>query len=829
VTGRASRSPASTDGRTRAAQGVAFVALLAALVGALGPAERVRTTYSWPAALPSGTPERVWYAPLPLVRHRPETLRVALPCEPAPALRGGPGPSRVLATARRPRRAGALDVVRTGNVLTISAGEQVLPRVPVVSGGASEGCAYELALEGSRWSLRGGPENRALAGELDAMPAVFGFFSELDLRAEGAPAVEARTAVHEARPLARQKIAWTVAVVGIAAALALVALRRRPRPLATARRAAAAVRTDAHPVDALVAVGLVAWWVLSPAFFDDGWIYAKLTSFASSGGFSSYYLFLGTNAPLGYWLDWLQHWLAQSTTAALWLRLPAVLCVAALWVLCRVALTRLRAADSRDLALWTMASVFLVGAVAWGMTLRPEPLAALLVTGVLLCALALRERATAAPLAVAAILVPLAFTAHPSGVVAFAPLLVVAPRIWRFVRANVPAATAIAMAAIALMLVVLFLGADLDQRRVESQTISALDTATDSWFDEPARYELLATPPYATPIRRSLVALIGLTLLAFALRASRSPDRRGLSSLPALTLAVGLVLLVPTPSKWPSHFGTFIGLLAIAAAVEMQAVRRGQSRAAAPYALVAAAAVGGAWAWRVRGPWNPVDLRTLDWRPALEGWVPLAAVSVLVPLVVLAVAIVAARRRPGLGDGAPRRAASWTAGLVGVPFLVFTVGVIAVDTARTDGWTHGRQTAEALHGRSECGLGDELLIAERDDPNAAEPLARRLGKSGSASLVLPNLVPYFPCARLPRLRNGLAEVPDTIVSYPNEFSPIRYPLTSPFVGVLDLYPLRRLRLEPTPDGADSEIEVFEIDRTIPGGLPAPATESSFTS
>ena len=49
------------------------------------------------------------------------------------------------------------------------------------------------------------------------------------------------------------------------------------------------------------------------------------------------------------------------------------------------------------------------------MTLRPEPLTALLVASVLLCTIRFVERSTAAPLAVAAILVPLAVTAHPSG------------------------------------------------------------------------------------------------------------------------------------------------------------------------------------------------------------------------------------------------------------------------------------------------------------------------------------------------------------------------------------------------------------------------------
>jgi hypothetical protein len=76
---------------------------------------------------------------------------------------------------------------------------------------------------------------------------------------------------------------------------------------------------------------------------------------------------------------------------------------------------------------------------------------------------------------------------------------------------------------------------------------------------------------------------------------------------------------------------------------------------------------------------------------------------------------------------------------------------------------------------------------------------------------------------------GVVETPDTIVSYPNELSPIRYPLTSPFVGILDLYRLRELPIEPTSTRADGQVLVYEVDRRIPGGLHAPVTGSGSTS
>ena len=65
---------------------LALGALATAVVGALGPATEVRTTYSWPpAALPGVTPARAWYTPSSR-RHRPETIAARIPCMPGSAL-----------------------------------------------------------------------------------------------------------------------------------------------------------------------------------------------------------------------------------------------------------------------------------------------------------------------------------------------------------------------------------------------------------------------------------------------------------------------------------------------------------------------------------------------------------------------------------------------------------------------------------------------------------------------------------------------------------------------------------------------------------------------
>ena len=183
-----------------------------------------------------------------------------------------------------------------------------------------------------------------------------------------------------------------------------------------------------------------------------------------------------------------------------------------------------------------------------------------------------RERATPGPVVLAALLIALALSAHPAGIVSLAPVLVAAPQLFRWARRHVAIATVIVAASSALLTVLLFVGADLEQRRADAQTTRALSGSAGSLYSELNRYQLLSDSPYGTPIRRGAVVLIGLALLAYALRRWRSG--KTVLNLPAAILGIGLLLLVATPSKWPSHFGTLVGLAALAIATEVAHPRR---------------------------------------------------------------------------------------------------------------------------------------------------------------------------------------------------------------------------------------------------------------
>ncbi len=744
--------------RDRVAQALAFVALLAAFLGALGPADRVQTSYSWPPkSLPSGAPDRHWYAPLLLIRHRPATMSARVPCTVAPALPDAGRPVTVLATARDPERIDALRVARRGDQLSVSVGRRLLANLALPSaGGAPAACAYNLRLGDGQWSIDGGPEDHTLRGPLELVPTVTGLFSSLDLRAASAPSIDITTAVHAARPTTRQALAWVIAALASVAAVLLVAFERRPRRVWSATTSAARrAIAHAHPTDPVVALSLLAWLVISPVYWDDGWIVVRTQMFSESGGFTHYYNAFGINLPLDYWLEWLQHWLVKVSSALVFLRVLALVCLMAMWVLCRWIVAHVLPAPLAGEATtrWALASAFLVGTFAWGMTLRPEPAIALLAVAVMVCMVRFTHRATAAPLAATAILVPLALAGHHTGIVSLAPVLVATPSILRWARNRVAAASALVGTTVSLLIVLVFVGSDLEQRRTDILTYETF-AGSVNWRNEPLRYVALSFFPAGTPIRRASVALLLLAVLAWLIRRRRAT---GVSSFPAATLAVALLLLTATPSKWEWHFGALIGLAAIAVATETAGLReqeRGVHVARAlPYFAVGAATFASAWSWWPRTQWNTADLRVLDWSPGFAERFPLFTILNILPLLVLGAGLLVTvvARRPALRPGVPWRVALWTAPMLAASVIAFTVGVLVVDTAKTSSWTLLRQNIQTIRGDPGCGLADDLLVPARGS-------IRPVASAGSPEpRDLPPWVPPAPVAGLDRFVLAPAE------------------------------------------------------------------------
>lgn len=726
---------------------LAAAALVAAAAAAIGPATHLQSSYSWPPRnLPPGQPQRLWYTPLLLARHEPQSISARIPCSLPPALSTKKQAAvTVLATARDPVRAGGLAITSRAGQLVVQVGDHTLAAARL--GGT---CSYELLVNQGRWTLSGGPDNSSRGGDLSAMPIVAGLFTGLDLRSGTAPSIAVKTRVYGSRGTTLQAVLWSAAAFAALIALLLVAVPRRPRRFGAGmargvRRAAA----HARPVDVVVVLLLICWWFVGPSFFDDGWRLASQENYAAFGGFSTYYSSFGVGATLD-WVQWAEHVVFRGSTVLLVLRLPALICLAATWILCRWILNRIAPTD-RAIAVWTLAAGFAVGAMAWGMTLRPEPVVALLVTAVFACTILFLERETAAPLAVAAVLVVLAVLAHPAGLVALAPLLAVAPAIARWVRSRWASAATIVLAAAALLGVLAIVGSDLQQRRADVISLRTYGDEISGWRDEISRYTLLTRFPYSTPLRREWVALAFLAVLAYLLR--RRPDRQGTQlGLPGASLGIALLLLIVTPSKLPWHFGAFIGIAALALAAEAARLwhdgRSTDGWQLRPFLVIGAATVAAAWSWSPRTAWADLDLQTRQWTLGFENRLTLAKVAGAAPVALLLVlaAFFALRRRSRL-RAAPWLAAAWAIPVVVVPVVAFTIGVLAADAAKTPSWTLAKQNLQSLKGDLRCGLADDALVPVRASMRALSPV-------GSAQFSAARWLPPTPVAGLPRFALG---------------------------------------------------------------------------
>ena len=365
--------------------------LLAALVGALGPADRVRTTYSWPPeTLPAGEPDRASVHAAPPHppssgddSRRAHSLRAAgaLPRRERP--RHG---ARDRTLARSDVDGLALRVDR-GRLLDVASARRLSPTSRLVPPGRGPGCAFDLRLGGRPLVARGGPRRLTLGrARADA---------ERHRRSSRASTCAPRTTAVVERddgPARDPPRSCSRSSPGSLAALAIAA-RAPPRrvraraatglaPVARARRARPLART--HPADGVVGAVLLGWWVLSPAFWDDGWILERVEQYSTLRRVLDLLQRLRHQPPARL-LDRVgQHCWSTSPGRSSSCASPPSPCLAAGWLLCRWSspASFRPETDFVGSPLWAMASAFLVGALAWGMTMRPEPIVALIVIAV---------------------------------------------------------------------------------------------------------------------------------------------------------------------------------------------------------------------------------------------------------------------------------------------------------------------------------------------------------------------------------------------------------------------------------------------------------------
>lgn len=689
--------------RARLAVVLGLVAAAAAALTARGPADHEDARISWPT--PSAT---ATFAPVLLAAHSPQTIEVLVPCA---TIVGATDPVEVFGSTRSVTVPDRLTVVARAAALEVRVGEEVL----VTSASPPGACTFRLTIDSAgfgdaAWVLR---RDDVLVGEGATTPPVVSGFATAIAPAESGVQVGITTRDASSHPSGRQWVGLGVAIVAAAASIAL--LRRGPRagrePASRAVRATRATRW----IDAVVVSATLAWWFLGPWYFDDGWLMATVRARAGSGSFGNYFDTLGAQMPLGFAHHVLLWPFATLDAPFLLWRVVPVAASLVTWVLVRRLHESADAAGSPSLASQvTLAAAHLVATFAWTITLRPEPMVALASVVALTAAHRFRAGAGARAVLVAVVAPVVATTMHPSGIVAFAPLLLVVRPLWSRRRDGVLRREVVAVLATtaAVGLVLLFADTDLARWRVDRGLFAGDGFHSRGVADEPDRYRDLLANGTLPQLASVLVAAVALAvgLLSRLGRTARGPARRR-GALPAPgqvgVLAAGVVLLAFTPSKWIYHFGSLGAIATLALAGHVASVDRDDRGSARGFRVLTPVLLAFVGARAFRDLHDPQYFLQIGIRrPDVLG-------HVLLWLAVLGVVVVGARSRRAL--------TRWSFAGVLVPVATCSLLLFAVLPA-IDGppWSTGRALLDDLaHGG--CPITDTIEVTDLAAGRALTP------------------------------------------------------------------------------------------------------------
>lgn len=568
--------------RVKSARLVAIIAgILGVLLCALAPLLPVKQTTAailWP----QGQGGTVGNITAPLVSGAPEALDVSIPCSAIATLPSAGG----LVFATNP--ADGIDAARNGLFIRATTESvfvafrdkvaAVAPRAAVAAGACSTLRA---------WANPGGVGADFIGipgatGTLapDKKPQVTGIFTELKVNPQ--PRLSARIDVDTRFINSPAAIKAAIMAAGLACVIASIAalaiLDRRGRRAPGARR-----RLLRHwPADAFVIGTLLVWHLIGAISSDDGYNLTIARISGEAGYAANYYRYFGaTEAPF----DWYQSVLAQLasvSTAGVWMRLPATAAAIGSWlILSHLVLPRLGSGigglAGNRVAVGTAGMVFLAAWLPFNNGLRPEPLIAFGVLAVWM----LVERTIAtqrlAPTAMAIVVAVFSVTLAPQGLVAVAPLLVGARAIGRIIsERRATNGVAAPLAALAAAMAVIFVVVFRDQTLAtvaESARIKYVVGPTISWYQDFLRYYFLTVEEHVeSSLTRRFAVLVMLlclfSMLTVLLRRGRIP---GLARGPVWRLigsiALALLLLTFTPTKWAVQFGAFAGLTGALGAV----------------------------------------------------------------------------------------------------------------------------------------------------------------------------------------------------------------------------------------------------------------------
>jgi hypothetical protein len=721
---RERRGAGSTlDSRLGVALIAAFVAFVCALVAFIGPADLQRTHFTW-------RPVRAGLdRPLALLGAYPEHVSIALGCSTVRAL---PGETTIVKTAIDPSASQGLALVKRGDTIQIDIGPQAgLLSAPVPPAGPCRIVARFAAPEDpGRLSLRVGPKTavrmvpRQLLGAAQtesSWPRVVALHGDPLVRDRPDVAVEVETTPTGSSPSARQVIAQILAILALLVAVTYVlrasALNRHrdpPRQTSAVERSSLVTASDVFVVGVAVTA-----LVCTPAFWDDGWVRATIGGFSDLGSFSNFYTQADYAQPVGYWWSWLTRTWSPGESDLVFLRIvPLVLIVISWWFLRRWVLDVVIPNPALRFARFIAALVFGLGSATFLMTLRPEPLIALLVTLVIVAVVRFSQQPGPRPLLALGALVALALTTHQTGWVVALSALAVVPSALRWSRARDGIARVgvlVVVGLVGLALTALLLGLDSDWHLVRSGIASFRAGAPyqTSFVDlARTRFDLLEDLNLVG-LQRFWPVLTVVLAAAYLFVGFGVKDRTArLAGYAAVTGYAGLLL---PGSPWPWHFGALVpgaALLAVLAITRLLALDRAGLAGLAGLGIATSLAL--AWAMGSPGSWTAGDLADHVWADlphlAVWEWIALAAMGAVLG------GVIASRWRGRVSR--PRGAVMGAGALILCAPLVMTWGLLLTDAAESSSWSYTRQALKEITGRDGCGIGDFLPVVADATPLA---------------------------------------------------------------------------------------------------------------
>lgn len=479
-------------------------------------------------------------------------------------------------------------------------------------------------------------------------------------------------------------------------------------------------------LDGAVFVSLLLIALLSPTYYDDGWVLQRVDSYTQKGVFGNYYDNGDAWLPQGFWIEQLFSIIRQLGGELVHLRLVVVVAVFFAWLLLKRTLETISETSSKT-AQNIMAAVLLMFSISWLMTIRAEPFVVLSLSAAYYSSVLFLIQRKMLWFQSSLILFAFCISLHQTGLVAIGALSIVLFALYEekkgnqsfhkheFIHAN--------LTAITVSLLLLFPNFDV-RTLLFNYDLFQQHTAYGNPLNELVRYQALLTQ---TPgLRVFSIGFLFIVMFASAMRFESLTKNQVILYISTLVTVFGLI---GTSSKWPWHFGVYAvpacllsGLLFVS---DKKIIRKGRFELSI---LVICLFLLLASTLSITNPFNTPDLVYSNWGEFANTFGSNNH-SLVWGLLLLSIIV--------LGVFNCLRIDPWIyrSILTSITFLILTSPVLtlfwlATDARRSDGWSMPKQLLAGLTRPSEeCGsLSGSSFILDADELEGAPalPSQRRL-------------------------------------------------------------------------------------------------------